>query len=90
MVKAKQAKKEIRNLPGRNRHLLMLVALRAYLLSPKDFRPRAFGRRSLARAGVSSRHLVLLALGHELVQELIPGLGLQGRHVHVDLWFGAS
>jgi hypothetical protein len=68
----------------------MLVALRAHLLSSKDFRPGAFGRRSLARAGIGRRRLVLFTLGHELVQELIPDLGLQGSHVLVDLWFGAS
>jgi hypothetical protein len=64
----------------------MLVALRAYLLPSKDLSPRAFGRRSLARAGVSSRSIVLLALGHKFVQELIPDLGLQGSHVLMDLW----
>jgi hypothetical protein len=85
-----EANRETKGLPGRDRHLLVLVALRAYLLSPNNFRPGAFGGRSLARTGVSSRRLVLFALGHELIQELIPDLGLQGRHVLVDLWFGAS
>ena len=86
MVKTKQTKREMKNLPGRNRHPLMLVALRAHLLSSKDFSPRAFGRRSLARAGVSSQSIVLLALGHKLVQELLANLGLQRGGVLMDLW----
>jgi hypothetical protein len=86
LVRTKHTKREVKDLPGRNRHLLVLVALRAYLLSPKDFSPRAFGRRSLARAGVSSRSIVLLALGHKFVQELLANLGLQRGGVLMDLW----
>ena len=80
----------MKNLPGRNRHPLLLVALRAYLLPSNDFCSRAFGRGSMARAGASSWRITLLAFGHEFVQKLIPNLGLQGGHMLMDLWVDAG
>ena len=60
------------------------------MLAPNDFRPEAFGRRTMAGAGVRSRSFVLLAVGHEFVHKLIAGLGVQRGHVLVNLRIGTG
>jgi hypothetical protein len=82
----KESTKRNKNLPGRHRHPPLLVALGANLLPSYDFSPRTFARGSMAGAGVSGWGITLPAFGHEVIQELIPNLGLQRRHMLMDLW----
>jgi hypothetical protein len=87
LVEIEQAREEA--LPGGRRHLL--AALHGNDLARDGFGPEALGSRRLARAGIRGRGLVLLALGleflgHEFVNKLFAGLGLQRRRMLMDLW----
>jgi hypothetical protein len=91
-TKQKEKPRQERNksLPGRDRHLPLLVAFGGDLLPTDDFCPEALGGRSLAGTGFSCRPLLLLILGDESLQEFIADLGLKRHSVVQHLWVGAG
>jgi hypothetical protein len=88
--KEKPRQKRNKSLPGRDRHLPLLVMLLGNRLPADNFCPGALGGRSLAGTGFSCRPLLLLILGDESLQEFIAELGLKRHSVVQHLWVGAG
>ena len=78
------------NLPGRNRHFLLPVALGRDLLPGYNFLPGALGGRSTARTGFRCRRFLFLAPGGKFVQELLANHRLQRSGVLHDRGVGAG
>jgi hypothetical protein len=78
------------NLPGRNQHFPLPVALGCDHLLGNSFRPGALGGRSVTRTGFRCRSLLLLAPGGEFIQELLANHRLQRSGVLHNWRVGAG